>query len=255
MYFQCMNFDEIPIRMLKLGVDRAWLAEQCDYTAGSLARILAPNGDPKAKTDKALRRIWEALDREEQRQKRPLAPESICQIVVRPSVDKFTEWNKAALNEKITIEQWAIQALNKAAESGGYTIPDAPSIVPIRCAYEMPLLRAAAGSPILADAETIEIDQDPGTGRFMLELRGDSMAPRFADRQRIILRDKNTLKRPVLKYGEFYLFVHQGQSTFKQWAKDSKGNKVLRPLNPKHEDILADDTTDWIGWYDAADNA
>lgn len=64
-----MTFEKIPLRMLKLGVDRAWLALQCDYSASHIAKILAPNGDIKAKTDKALRRIWESLDREEVRQK------------------------------------------------------------------------------------------------------------------------------------------------------------------------------------------
>lgn len=61
-----MNFDDIPLRMAKLGVDRAWLAKQCDYSASTLANALAPKGTNK--TEKALRRIWEALDREEERQ-------------------------------------------------------------------------------------------------------------------------------------------------------------------------------------------
>jgi phage repressor protein C with HTH and peptisase S24 domain len=81
------------------------------------------------------------------------------------------------------------------------------------------------------------------------------MEPRFKDRQQVVLRDKATLKRPVLKYGELYCFVHEGQATFKQWAKDSNGSKVLRSLNSEHPDIIADDQTDWIGWFDKADNA
>jgi len=119
---------------------------------------------------------------------------------------------------------------------------------------EIPLLRAAAGLPILADAEMVEPDRKVGDGRFLLELRGDSMEPFFHDRQRVILRDKTTLKRPLLKYGDFYCFVHEGAATFKQWAKDSQGNKVLRSLNPEHRDIPVAEDTDWIGWYDLKDN-
>jgi transcriptional regulator with XRE-family HTH domain len=118
----------------------------------------------------------------------------------------------------------------------------------------VPLVRAAAGVPILADAEHVEPDRDLGEGRFLLELRGDSMEPRFHNKQRVVLRDKASLKRPVLKYGELYCFVHEGAATFKQWAKDESGRKVLRSLNPEHADIPADEDTDWIGWMDEKDN-
>jgi len=119
-----MTFDEVPLKMIKLGVDRAWLARQCDYTTDSLRQILAPNG--KGKTAKALRRIWEALEREEIRQKRPAVQEAVCQIVVRPDVEEFTKWNKAALSKKKTVEDWAIDALNKAAAQGIYALNDEP---------------------------------------------------------------------------------------------------------------------------------
>ncbi len=118
----------------------------------------------------------------------------------------------------------------------------------------IPFLHLAAGSPIVADAEMIEVDKDYGKGRFMIQLHGDSMEPQFKDGQRIVLRDKSKLSRPLLKYGQLYAFIHDGSATFKVWAKDKSGNKVLRSLNPDHSDIPADENTDWIGWYDEADN-
>lgn len=121
-----MTFDEIPMRMMKLGVDRAWLAAQCDYKPGTLAAILAPNGNQGHKTDKALRRIWEALDREEERQKKPTVSEDKCAIIVRPTVDELTEWNTASLSQHLTIEQWAIQQLNRAAKAR-YSYADLPA--------------------------------------------------------------------------------------------------------------------------------
>lgn len=247
-----MNFDEIPMRMLQLGVDRAWLAQQCDYTPDSLRQILAPNG--KGKTDKALRRIWEVLDREEERQKNALGiPEIIpFRVVLEPDKQRFDSWMRAVYSKPgRTFDEWATAGLDALADE-----VDRKHVDPPKAVIELPLLRAAAGAPILSDAEMVEVDQDYGAGRFVLELRGDSMEPNFHNRQRIIMREKSSLRRPVLKYGELYAFIVDGLITFKQWAKDKKtGDKVLRSLNPEHADINADENTDWIGWYDVADNA
>lgn len=111
-----MTFNEIPLRMMKLAVDRTWLANQCDYKPGTLAAILAPNGNKGHKTEKALRRIWEALDREETRQTSPTTATSAkCQLVIHADYQAFTKWNEAALDEQQTMEQWIICRLNIAA--------------------------------------------------------------------------------------------------------------------------------------------
>ena len=261
-----MNFDKIPERMIKLGVNRAWLADQCDYTPDSLRQILAPNG--KGKTDKALRRIWEALDREEQRQKVALGISELLpfRVVLEPDQARFDRWMQAAhLKPGQTFSEWAMKGLDALADQDIDTERNSEPVFVLNIAaqnsrldhpYEIPLIRAAAGAPIMGDAEMVEVDHNPGPGRFLLELRGNSMEPKFNDRQRVILRDKSTLKRPLLKYGELYAFIVDGLVTFKQWAKDKQsGEKVLRSLNPEHADIIADENTDWIGWYDAADNA
>jgi len=108
-----MNFDEIPFRMAKLGVDRTWLAKQCDYSMSTLANALAPNGTNK--TEKALRRIWEALDREEARQQSPVAPLEMHQLVMRPTDEQFDSWNREANAHGMLIKDWCIEALNAAA--------------------------------------------------------------------------------------------------------------------------------------------
>ena len=111
-----MKFEDIPIRMLQLGVDRAWLAEQCDYTTDSLRQILAPKG--KGKTDKALRRIWEALDREEQRQKDALTkPKTLThRVILKPSDEQFDRWMRAAYRHHNSFDQWAKEGLDRLAE-------------------------------------------------------------------------------------------------------------------------------------------
>ena len=103
--------------MIQLGVNRTWLAQECDYTPDSLRQILAPNG--KGKTDKALRRIWEALDREEQRQKTALGISEFLpfRLVLEPDKEQFDRWMRAAYKSHNSFEQWAKQGLDKYAGS------------------------------------------------------------------------------------------------------------------------------------------
>ncbi len=249
-------FDEIDHRLEKLRKDRAWLAESTGRSASSIRSALAPNAHPKQRSEHLQRALSDAIEREEANQATTapvLFPDRITLEV--PSF-KFDSYSNVAKEAGMTLKEWAIEELNRAAEAWHAAQAKIRQFPPSITSFpEVPLLRAAAGLPILADAEMVEPDRALGAGRFLLELRGDSMEPRFLDRQRVVMRDKATLKRPVLKYGELYCFVHDGQATFKQWAKDSEGRKVLRSLNPDHADILATEETDWLGWLDPADNA
>jgi hypothetical protein len=112
-YFPPVTFSEIPARMLKLGVNRPWLCSACDYTPSTLASILAPKGTNK--TDKALRRIWEALDREESRQAALAShpPFERQQLVLRPTDREYAAWCREAGGEPL--QEWALAALNRAA--------------------------------------------------------------------------------------------------------------------------------------------
>lgn len=113
-----MNFDEIPIRMLQLNVDRPWLCQECDYKPGSLAQILAPNGNQKFKTDKALRRIWEALDREEERQKSAvMLPAPLGhRVFIEPTEAQFDHWMQAVYQQPgRTFDTWAKTGLDSLA--------------------------------------------------------------------------------------------------------------------------------------------
>jgi SOS-response transcriptional repressor LexA len=195
-----------------------------------------------------IRRLMADDEAAEKQRQQSSEPQS--HLVIKVDVDEFNAWENIAIRKTPaqTVTEYCLAAIRSAfdEEMGTKLTPVQES--QIITFPEVPLLRAAAGFPILADAEMVQPDRKLGPGRFILELRGDSMEPRFKDRQRVILRDKATLKRPVLKYGELYCFVHEGQAAFKQWAKDSSGQKVLRSLNSEHPDIPADDQTDWIGW-------
>jgi SOS-response transcriptional repressor LexA len=251
-------FDEIDDRLQKLGLDRAWLSHASGRKPDSIRVALAPSAPPSKRSELLQRALSDAIEREEESrraQAQAAAPILPNRITVEPTVAQFESWDRASRAAGASsLSEWAIEELNKAAEAWFAKItPIDDQRIVIRFP-EVPLLRAAAGYPILADAEMVETTDDLGPGRFLLELRGDSMEPRFRDRQRVILRDRSTLKRPVLKYGEFYCFIHDGAACFKQWAKDKEGRKVLRSLNPEHPDIPADEQTEWLGWFDPADN-
>jgi hypothetical protein len=248
-----------------------WLAEQCGKTIQAVSNWLREK-NPQAISASAKITIAKLMA-EDAAANEAKPPHS---LVLEFNDDDYESIENAALRSNKSIRNWAKDTLVGIADVdvvalakflGGrdhltiYTQPEEPiskiaeNEIPYRVhSFEIPLLRAAAGFPIIADAEIVEVEKDYGQGRFLLELRGDSMEPQFNDRQRVVLRDKSTLKRPVLKYGEFYAFVHNGSTTFKMWAKDKSGNKVLRSLNPEHADIPADENTDWIGWFDAEDN-
>lgn len=249
-------FEEIDKRLGELGLDRAWLAAKTNRSPGAIRSALAPAASPKHRSEKLQQILSDVIEREEAARRPQAAPPVLPnRITVEPTVAQFESWDRASrAADAASLSEWAIEELNKAAEAWFAKIT--PIVDPITTTFpEVPLLRAAAGFPILADAEMIQPDRALGPGRFVLELRGDSMEPRFQDRQRIVLRDKATLQRPLLKYGQLYCFIHEGAACFKQWAKDKEGRKVLRSLNPDHADIPADEHTEWIGWFDPADNA
>ena len=250
-------FDEIDDRLEKLGLDRAWLANATKRSPGAIRSALAPAASTKHRSDKLQQILSDAIEREEASRRVQLPPPALPnRITVEPSVAEFDLWDRASRAAGAeSLHGWALEELNKAADAWFSQVAPISDNRVVAIFPEVPLLRAAAGAPILADAEMVQPDHDLGKGRFLLELRGDSMEPRFLDRQRVVLRDKATLRRPLLKYGQFYCFIHEGAATFKEWAKDDQGRKVLRSLNPEHLDIPADEQTEWIGWYDAEDNA
>lgn len=137
---------------------------------------------------------------------------------------------------------------------------------------EIPLFHAAAGIPISADGDSYQPSGDLGDGRIACRLHGDSMAPDYPDGSTVILREKSSLKRPVLKRGEIYLFDIGGEKTLKIYdtrpaasgerakAYRSTGGamkvRVLRSINRDFPEIILDpaDDPEWIGWLDRYDN-
>lgn len=138
---------------------------------------------------------------------------------------------------------------------------------------EIPLLHAAAGSPAASDTGTYAPTRDLGPGRFAVQLHGESMSPRFPDGSIVILRERDSLKKPVLKKGEIYLFNIGGDKTLKAYSsrpatereiaigiaytspRDGKQKvRILKSLNHEYPEIRVSEDVAWIGWLDKADN-
>lgn len=149
----------------------------------------------------------------------------------------------------------------------------APQDAPQLALPEIPLLHAAAGSPIASDVETWSPPRKLGKGRFACQLHGNSMTPRFPDRSIVILRERDSLNKPVLKRGEIYLFEIGGEKNLKVWSsrvatadeiereityvspRDGETKvHILKSLNPDHPEIVVAEEPIWLGWLDPEDN-
>lgn len=171
------------------------------------------------------------------------------------------------------------QALMREMASGDQAVK-VPSIKPRTTAGdrivafpEIPLFHAAAGMAIASHVDTFQPNKDAGPGRFAVQLHGDSMWPKYPDGSIVILREKKSLKRPVLKQNEIYLFDIEGEKTLKIFGsraakKDevergisysALGGKqrvrVLLSINKEFPEILIEsDDVEWLGWLDKDDN-
>ena len=138
---------------------------------------------------------------------------------------------------------------------------------------EIPLLHAAAGEAIDTHADTYQPGKNVGAGRFAVQLHGDSMWPKYPDGSIVILRERKSLKRQVLKQNEIYLFDIEGEKTLKIYGSRAatKGEilrglsytgsdgkqkiRVLRSINKDFPEIPVEaDSIQWLGWLDKEDN-
>lgn len=73
-------FDEIDERLQRINKDRAWLAAESGRKINSIRVALAPNADPKNRSQLLQRALSEAIEREEKRQAGPTPPPGYSSI-------------------------------------------------------------------------------------------------------------------------------------------------------------------------------
>lgn len=113
------------------------------------------------------------------------------------------------------------------------------TIIPFRRKIKWSLLASSAGTGEFLDDEnfeTIEVGEEvPEEADFGLALNGDSMEPRYHDKQAVWVQQTNSLSN-----GEIGIFYLDGMTYCKQ-LKDDKDGVYLISLNSKYEPIKVTD--------------
>ena len=113
------------------------------------------------------------------------------------------------------------------------------TIIPFRRKIKWSLLASSAGTGEFLDDEnfeTIEVGEEvPEDADFGLALNGDSMEPRYHDKQAVWVQQTNSLSN-----GEIGIFYLDGMTYCKQ-LKDDKDGVYLVSLNSTYEPIKVTD--------------
>lgn len=102
--------------------------------------------------------------------------------------------------------------------------------------YDMPISAGAGNYLDDGGWQMIEVDDTvPGTADYAVRVSGDSMAPRFVDRQIIFIHEQ-----PALDEGEIGIFCLNGNAYLKKLEKG-----CLASLNPAYDPIPIQDYDDF----------
>ena len=109
------------------------------------------------------------------------------------------------------------------------------TVIPFRRKIKWSLLASSAGTGEFLDDENFEIieveEEVPEEADFGLALNGDSMEPRYHDKQAVWVQKTDTLNN-----GEIGIFYLDGMTYCKQLKRDKSG-MFLVSLNSKYEPI------------------
>lgn len=101
--------ERVKIWLKASHLDRQWLADRCGVEIKTVNNWLSSPRPIPAKAVLIIRAIMDAtVD--------PAPPESESVIVLRVDEDRFDAYNRASMAEGLTIRDWAINALDQAAE-------------------------------------------------------------------------------------------------------------------------------------------
>lgn len=282
-----MTNKEALERLTNLGQDRQWLREATGYSIHSLNNAFS--GDERELKDRMNTAFERAFSEEERRREVDLTKpgSSVWDLVYFNGleVERIDRAKKAGgysdlpsfYRDAVIDLADAILAKEATPESGKVTtIPRREEIASTDTLVafpEIPLIHAAAGSPISADSDTFAPTKKIGAGRFAVKLHGDSMSPTYPHGSTVILHERGALAKPTLKKGQIYLFDVDGEKTLKVYntrnatqeeidagisyesirTHDQKVH-VLQSLNPEYPEIVAKEPIDWIGWLNPKDN-
>lgn len=111
-------FNEMDVRLKKLGKDRAWLSQVSGRKPDSIRVALAKNAPAAKRSILIQKALSDAIELETAAQKKP-APEANLSnsIILTVAPEKYALWDGAAKAEQAdTTADWAVEKLNAAAE-------------------------------------------------------------------------------------------------------------------------------------------
>jgi len=136
----------------------------------------------------------------------------------------------------------AIEYINLLLLSEQYQKKEA-TVIPFRRKIKWSLLASSAGTGEFLDNENFEIievgEEVPEDADFGLALNGDSMEPRYHDKQAVWVQKTDTLTT-----GEIGIFYLDGMTYCKQLKNDADG-LFLISLNTKYEPIKITEENDF----------
>lgn len=240
--------DEIKMWLKKSGHSREWLGQQCGKTKNTVNNWLSTNIEIPDGTLALISRLMaDDAASEIQRAQLKLPANQIFSLEV--SLDDFRSYSRAALAAGLTLEEWAIDECNRAAQSAALheQSPEIPR-------YWIDLRGSvAAGERITGDpiSEPISVDKNHPPDHYALKVCGASMAPKIHDGATIIVSHWSG-SNGYPKKGTIVVYADGHGTSLKEFGyrkgsgddeyQDAMGNvPVLRSLNKAYPEVTTMD--------------
>ena len=240
---------------------REWLAERCGVGMAAVGHWLNKKGTAvpiPAKHQITIRQLME----EDAASSQAKVPHN---LVLEFDDLEYAPVEKAALEQRMTIREWARTVLNEAAsmsdEEFFATFIDKKLVPLVPKAHIM----AAAGPPLGAEVENWEGDDDT----LLVRISGLSMVPLLNDGDVISMHHKRAARSPFMKKGLIYLVQIDGGYTVKRYntrlateaeiesgisyvsKADGKTKvHVLQSINPDFPEIVINSAAEWVAWIE-----
>lgn len=181
---------------------------------------------------------------------------------VQDTINGIANENVAELAEKLSSYS-SFKEINKSEKED---INDPNNIT----YFEIPCMGVVAGGTTdFYEENEARLTEDLGKGHLAMKVCGDSMEPKIKDGSTILVKKPEILNNPYMKKGLIYAVQVGNQCTLKVYntrpateeeiaeeaeyiytIKGYQRVKVLESINPKYPEIILQEETKMIGWYD-----
>lgn len=250
-------FDEIDARLKDIGKNRAWLAEQSGRPPGSIRVALAPNSDPKNRSELLQKALSDAIEREvvdrdqkrEREQSREQTP-GIYEIFQSSEMIERTYRAAKSVGASSIAEFCRNAILMRLDELMFDESPRNVTVLALSGECSLELYGGVAAGDQIDASETlgpVHVGKTYPDDHYLLRVFGRSMEPKIMDRSLIVVKRWRDQGYP--KKGTIVVYSDHSGTTLKEFgyrkldgnADDDGGrNVVLRSLNKEFPDAELD---------------